>query len=92
MFDDSMSTFFRNVDERFARDVPSTVLPTGRTVSPLASLRARAILVDMEEGVVNQVLRSPLGGLFDAGRVLTDVSGAGNNWYVRWMPPLHFLP
>jgi tubulin epsilon len=42
--------------------------------------RARAVLVDMEEGVVSQILRSPLSGLFDASHAITDVSGAGNNW------------
>lgn len=33
-----------------------------------------------EEGVVNGVLRGPLGELFDSGQLLTDVSGSGNNW------------
>ena len=51
--------------------------------SDLASLRARAILVDMEEGVVNQLLRSSLGELFDPHQCVTDVSGAGNNWCDR---------
>ena len=45
------------------------------------TLRARAVLVDMEEGPVSETLRGPLGGLFDASRQLvTDVSGAGNNF------------
>lgn len=49
--------------------------------APLGALRARAVLVDMEEGVVNQVLRSPIGDLFDrSSQLITDVSGAGNNW------------
>lgn len=49
--------------------------------APLKALRARAVLVDMEEGVVNQVLRSPIGDLFDrTSQLITDVSGAGNNW------------
>jgi tubulin epsilon len=49
--------------------------------APLASLRARAVLVDLEEGVVGQVLRAPgLGALFDPQCALLDVSGAGNNW------------
>jgi hypothetical protein len=42
--------------------------------------RARAVLVDMEEGVVSALLRSPVGGLFESSLRLTDVSGAGNNW------------
>ena len=34
----------------------------------------------MEEGVVNETMRSPIGELFDARQLLTDVSGSGNNW------------
>lgn len=34
----------------------------------------------MEEGVVNRLLRGPLGSLFDDTLLITDVSGAGNNW------------
>ena len=44
------------------------------------ALRARSVLIDTEEGVVNQILRSPLGQLFDRHQLVTDVSGAGNNW------------
>ncbi|PRW20279.1 epsilon tubulin [Chlorella sorokiniana] len=36
----------------------------------------------MEEGVVNSILRGPLAELFDSRQLLTDVSGAGNNWAV----------
>ena len=70
-FDDSMSTFFRNEDA------------CGRAChvgSSTDRLRARAVLVDMEEGVVNRVSKGPLGGLFDSTEFVTDVSGAGNNW------------
>lgn len=35
-----------------------------------------------EEGVVNSILRGPLAELFDSRQLLTDVSGAGNNWAV----------
>lgn len=34
----------------------------------------------MEEGVVNRLLRSQIGPLFDKTFLITDVSGAGNNW------------
>ena len=44
------------------------------------SLKARAIIVDMEEGVINQLLKSDLGDLFDTRQLIKDVSGAGNNW------------
>ncbi|OQR92738.1 tubulin epsilon chain isoform X1 [Achlya hypogyna] len=70
VFDESMSTFFRNVEH-------------GRDLAPnerIKSLRARAILVDMEEGPVAETLNGPLGELFDSSQFLTDVSGSGNNW------------
>lgn len=34
----------------------------------------------MEEGVVHRLLRGPLSALFDDTLLITDVSGAGNNW------------
>lgn len=43
-------------------------------------LKARAILVDMEEGVLNSLLKSEIGELFDNHQLIKDVSGAGNNW------------
>ncbi|VDN36030.1 unnamed protein product [Dibothriocephalus latus] len=36
----------------------------------------------MEEGVVQEMLRSPLGRLFESAHLVTDVSGSGNNWAV----------
>lgn len=100
VFDDGMSTFFRNerdLDDdsgplvgRAAKRISSLsqigasssmALPDSLfSESPLGCLKARSILVDMEEGVVNQVLKSPMGELFDRSQLLTDVSGAGNNW------------
>lgn len=46
------------------------------------SLRARAVMIDMEEGVINSVLRTPLGQIFSNHQMVTDVSGSGNNWAV----------
>jgi hypothetical protein len=46
--------------------------------------RARAVLIDMEENVISQLARSPIGPLFDQRLRLTDVSGAGNNWAVGY--------
>jgi tubulin epsilon len=42
----------------------------------------KAVLVDMEEGVVSELLTSPLGEIFDHQQLMTDVSGSGNNWAV----------
>ena len=80
VFDESLYTFFRNVDTRFtpARDVPL------KRNQQIASLRARAVLIDMEEGVVNEVLSGPLRDVFDTHQSVTSVSGSGNNWAVGY--------
>jgi hypothetical protein len=52
LFDDSLSSFFRNVDTRY--EDPREI-PVGRGTHPIRSLKARAICIDMEEGVLNQV-------------------------------------
>ena len=36
--------------------------------------------MDMEEGVVNEILQGTLKDVFDSAQLLTDVSGSGNNW------------
>mgnify|MGYP000988878127 CR=1 FL=1 len=77
LFDESMSTFFRHVD---GPGWDANEIPVGDGRRPIASLRARAVLVDMEEGVVNEVAKGPLGELFDQRQYVTDVSGSGNNW------------
>ena len=43
-------------------------------------LKARALLIDTEQGVINQLLKSDVGELFDNTQLLNEVSGAGNNW------------
>uniref|UniRef100_A0A1I8FPI7 Tubulin domain-containing protein n=1 Tax=Macrostomum lignano TaxID=282301 RepID=A0A1I8FPI7_9PLAT len=42
------------------------------------ALKARAVLVDMEEGVVGELLKGRLRGVFDHSALITDVSGSGN--------------
>jgi tubulin epsilon len=74
IYDSSLSAFFRNVDET---NNASLSYP-----SPLRTLKARAVLVDMEEGVLRSILASPLRDLFDGEQFIRDVSGAGNNWAV----------
>ena len=37
--------------------------------------------MDMEEGVVSEILKGPLKDVFDQRQLITDVSGSGNNWY-----------
>uniref|UniRef100_A0A5S6K0Q5 Histone-binding protein RBBP7 n=1 Tax=Xenopus tropicalis TaxID=8364 RepID=A0A5S6K0Q5_XENTR len=48
----------------------------------LCSFFRNAVLIDMEEGVVNEILQGPLRDLFDSKQLITDVSGSGNNWAV----------
>jgi len=46
----------------------------------ISTLKARAVVVDTEEGVINEMLRSDLGEIFDTRHFVSDISGAGNNW------------
>ena len=75
-FDRGMNVMFRNVDYR--NGFP---LEIGR---PISALKARPVLVDMENGVIDSILRSPLGELFTQPQLVTDVSGSGNNWAVGY--------
>jgi tubulin epsilon len=83
-----MSAFFRNVDSRpscsggaFEPDIAFQIDPgSGSRVCALAALRARALLIDTEEGVLTQLRKSSLGELFPSSSIVSDVSGAGNNW------------
>ena len=40
----------------------------------------KAVLVDIEEGVIGEMMRGPLGSLFDHNQLVSSVSGSGNNW------------
>nr|WAQ15576.1 tubulin epsilon [Halisarca dujardinii] len=77
VYDEPISCFFRNVDTRGGGN---SDLPVGNGKGKISSLKARAVIVDMEEGVVNELLRGPVGELFDHQQLITDVSGSGNNW------------
>ena len=44
------------------------------------AMKARALLVDMECGPLQETMRSPLGSLFDEKQLVMDVYGAGNNF------------
>ncbi|XP_002739740.1 tubulin epsilon chain-like [Saccoglossus kowalevskii] len=82
VFDEPLSSFFRNVDTRY--DDPANI-PIGIGKNKIKTLKARAVLIDMEEGVVNDLLKGPLGDVFDCRQLITDVSGSGNNWAVGHM-------
>ena len=51
--------------------------------SKIKSLKARAVMIDMEEGVVSELLKGPMRDVFDSRQLITDVSGSGNNWYEK---------
>ncbi|XP_026880002.2 tubulin epsilon chain isoform X1 [Electrophorus electricus] len=73
IYDEALGSFFRNVDPRCEE---------GSGTPRIAGLRARAVLVDMEEGVLNEVRQGPLRQLFSTTQLISDVSGSGNNWAV----------
>ncbi|PRP81836.1 epsilon tubulin [Planoprotostelium fungivorum] len=78
VFDESLSTFFRNVDTRYT---DPQEIPVGDGRGAIRGLKARAILVDMEEGVTNKIFQDKtMRDLFDSQQLLTDRSGSGNNW------------
>ena len=83
VFDEAMGTFFRNVETRSRND--TVEIPLGKGTEKIRSLRARAVLIDTEEGVVNEIMKGPLSEVFDHRQYVTDVSGAGNNWAVGHM-------
>lgn len=45
-----------------------------------AVLKARALLIDMECGPLQETVRGPLGSLFDETQFVMDVHGSGNNF------------
>lgn len=71
-FSYDMNVLFRNFDIHSGHQ-----LEIGSNVS---SLKARAVLVDMEPGVVDAMRCSVIGSLFDDAYTITDASGSGNNW------------
>ncbi|KAJ8325102.1 hypothetical protein O5D80_006068 [Batrachochytrium dendrobatidis] len=71
-----MSSFFRNVDEKKGLECISV----GKGNGSIRGLKARGIMIDMEEGVINHILRGPLQEIFDPWQHITSVSGSGNNW------------
>jgi tubulin epsilon len=55
-------------------------------------MKARALLIDMECGPLNETMRSSLGSLFDETQYIMDVSGSGNNFaqgYCHYGPTYH---
>jgi tubulin epsilon len=76
-YDDALSSFFTNVD---VRQEPALRLPVGDGKGAIRALKARAVVVDMEEGVTNELLSGPMRDVFDTKQFITGQSGSGNNW------------
>lgn len=79
------SAIYSTADKPTQKGAPTR--PPGITgpSSSLSHLRARCVAVDMEEGVLQAMLRGPLKHLFDNNFFVSDVSGAGNNFGVGHM-------
>ena len=58
---------------------PARALPVGDG-GAIRALKARAVVVDMEEGVTNELLSGPMRDVFDTKQFITGQSGSGNNW------------
>lgn len=85
LFDMSLSSFFKNYDEDF-NDISK------KMNKPIHNIKARSIIVDTEEGVINQIMKGKNAHLFDELNIIKNVSGAGNNWghgYGEYGPEHH---
>lgn len=70
--DDAVNSFFHTVDSKNVKKYGSSS----------CNIKARAVLIDMEEGVISELMKGPLKNIFDTTQLVTDVSGSGNNWAV----------
>ena len=46
------------------------------------SIKARSLLIDMEESVIDKIMASELGPIFDNSMQIKSTDGSGNNWAV----------
>uniref|UniRef100_T1IQF1 Tubulin/FtsZ GTPase domain-containing protein n=1 Tax=Strigamia maritima TaxID=126957 RepID=T1IQF1_STRMM len=77
-FDEALNSFFCNVDCKGKN------IKLGKERNKIVNLKARCVLVDMEEGVINQLLKGSTADVFDCKQLLTSQSGSGNNWAVGY--------
>jgi len=76
VYNEALSSFFRNVDSKKGHG--SSDLQPG---SQINDLKARAIVVDMENGVIEKkILGGELKDIFESRQCVSDYSGSGNNW------------
>lgn len=85
IFDSALSSFFKNYDEEYNH----VSHKPGKSIN---NLLARSIIVDTEEGVINQIMKGKNASIFDELNIIKNVSGAGNNWahgYAEYGPDHH---
>ena len=68
LFDAPMSTYFRNVNALTGAELDTRD-------GPISCLKARAVLIDTEEGVLSRIMSGPLSELFDDHEFVRGVSG-----------------
>ena len=61
-------------------DISAATSRSSHDSPELRQLRARAVLVDMEEGVLAQLLKGKHSRLFQHCSLVKDAPGSGNNW------------
>lgn len=81
-FDEAMSAYFRNVDARTGAEILDghgsglfDASAAAKTRHRISCLKARAVLVDTEEGVLGSIMQGPLRELFDEHEFIKGVSG-----------------
>ena len=73
VYTEPLSSLFMNYDHRSGT--------TQKVGSPLSDIKARALVIDMECGVIqHKVKNGPLRELFGDEQFITDNPGSGNNW------------
>ncbi|EGR30381.1 hypothetical protein IMG5_133480 [Ichthyophthirius multifiliis] len=83
IYDDALSTFFRNLKKNKELQPGSEIHNLKARVIKQKNkkiIQQKAIVIDMEERVINEIIKSDIGELFDQRQVINDVGGAGNNW------------
>ena len=78
-----MRIYIKIKQKKTSRSLHESDIPVRDGKSKIKSLKARAVMIDMEEGVVSELLKGPMRDVFDSRQLITDVSGSGNNWYEK---------
>ncbi|CAK9800323.1 Tubulin epsilon chain [Anthophora quadrimaculata] len=73
---DTFDSFF------FVPDNPRNLCFKNITDLERAKVKARAVLIDMEDSVVGELRKGPIRNLFDKTCIVTNYPGSGNNWAV----------